>query len=196
MNKEDYYFAAYVAVFGVLWGTIEILLGNILHLFEIPFKGTILSSIGCIICLLGNSFINSKKKSSIIYIGLIAILIRLFSFGIFKIHIFISMFMEALLIQTIIILLGENIIGFIVSGILAVFTPYISSAIFFGIILNNGLEFLQHGIIKDSVYLNQIFHGFIIALILIIIINFLIGILTGIIAYYFRKRLLHESVKS
>lgn len=189
MNKNDFYAAAYIAVFGVLWGAVEILLGNVLHLFSVPFKGTILSAIGCIICLVGSSLIPGKKSLAILYIGIIAILIKLFSFGIFKPHIFFSMFLETVLLQIIISILRYNLLSFIISGIAACLAPYLSAALFFGIIFGKGTDFIQHGLIADSAHMSWLVASFTYALLLILLLSIFVGILTGISAFYFRKKL-------
>lgn len=189
MQKNEFYAAAYIAVFGVLWGAVEILLGNILHLFEVPFKGTILSAIGCIICLVGSSLIPNKKNLAILYIGLIAILIKLFSFGVFKPHIFVSMFVATILIQLLVMVFGYNLLGFICSGIAACLAPYISALLFFGLIFGEGFNFIQHGLVTDSAHLHWLASSFIYAVGLILLLNIIIGIVTGWLAFYFRNKL-------
>jgi hypothetical protein len=193
MKRQDFYISSYIAIFGGLWGASEITLGNLLHLFDVPFKGTILSAIGCIICLVGSYLLPNKTKLPILSMGVIAMLIRLFSFGVFKIHVFVSMLAMSVFMQLAVSLLGYNLFSFILSGILVCFAPYVSALVFFGLIMGQGALALYHGMIKDSAILSAIVHGgWIIITLALIIINICIGSLTGITAYYFGNKLKHD----
>jgi len=189
--KKEFYNAAYIAIFGTLWGLVEILLGNVLHLFDVPFKGTILSALACIICLVGGKLLPSKNKFPIISMGIIAILLRLLSFGVFKIHIFISMFTAAVLMQVAVSLMGYNLVGFIAAGILASFSPYIFSLLFFGLIYGQSILVLYHGILKEHNAVSFFIHGGIYIAVFIFFLNLVIGVLSGIAAFYFGKKLQH-----
>jgi len=70
---------ATLAVFGALWGVVEISLGSVLKTLNIPFSGVVLSSIGLTIALVGRVFV--PKKGSTLFIGVIATLLKLFSIG-------------------------------------------------------------------------------------------------------------------
>jgi hypothetical protein len=192
MKRQDFYISSYIALFGGLWGATEITLGNLLHLFDMPFKGTIMSAIGCIICLVGSYLLPSKAKFPILSMGIIAMLIRLFSFGVFKIHIFISMLAMSLFMQLVVSLLGYNLLSFIIAGILVCFAPYVSALVFFGLVMEQGALALYHGMVKDSATLSAIVHGgWIFITFTLIVINIIIGSLTGITAYYLGNKLKH-----
>lgn len=189
MKREDYYSAAYIAVFGGLWGVTEVLLGNILHVLEVPFKGSFLSAIGCTICLVGGYLLPARNRWSIISIGVIAMMIRLLSFGVFKIHIFISMATMVLLMQGVISLLGYNLLGFIIAGVLACLSPYIAAMLFFGIIMGQGILFIYHGILREAASLSFLFHTGVIILVMILLVNIVLGGTSGVLANYCGKRL-------
>lgn len=194
IDRKDYYNAAYIAIFGGLWGITETLLGNFLHVLDLPFKGTIMSAIGCIICLVGGSMLPAKEKFPIITIGMVAVIIRLFSFGVFKIHVFLSMLTAACLIQGAVSFLGYNVIGFIVAGIFACFAPYMSAILFFGIIFGHGIMSFYHGIIKESSTLGYITHYSMIIAFFIIGINVVVGMIAGVSAWRFGKMLRVQGV--
>jgi hypothetical protein len=192
MKRQDFYISSYIAIFGSLWGASEITLGNLLHLFDVPFKGTVMSAIGCIICLVGSYLLPSKAKLPILSMGIIAMLIRLFSFGVFKIHIFVSMLVMSLLMQIVVSLLGYNLMSFIISGILVCFAPYASALVFFGLMMGQGALALYHGMIKDSATLGAIvYDGWIVITFTLITINIIIGSLAGVTAYYLGNKLKH-----
>lgn len=191
MKAKDFYGAAYIAIFGGMWGCTEILLGNVLHVLDVPFTGTIMSAIGCIICLVGSWMIPDKNKLPILSIGLVAMLIRLLSFGMFKIHIFLSMFTETVFLQLFVSLLGYNFLSFILAGVFSCFAPYISSALFFGLAFGQGLAFLQHGIIKDTHSLAWLLHSVQILLLVALIIHIFFGVSAGVFAFKLGRKLRH-----
>jgi hypothetical protein len=193
MKRQEFYSIAYIALFGGLWGVTEVLLGNLLHVFDVPFKGTVLSAIGCFICLTGSLQLPSKNHFPILSIGVIAILVRLFSFGVFKIHIFASMFTEVLFIQGAVMLFGYNLLGFIVAGVFACLAPYISGLLLFGIVFGQGSAFLVHGLAKESATLSSAIHLGKIVVAVLFVITALFGSCVGVIAHYFGMKLKRES---
>jgi hypothetical protein len=68
-----------LAVFGALWGLVEISLGSVLHAIRMPMSGVVLSAIGLTIALIGRFFV--PKVGSTLFIGLIAMILKLFSIG-------------------------------------------------------------------------------------------------------------------
>jgi len=70
---------ATIAVFGTLWGLSEISLGSVLKSLNVPFSGAVLAAIGLTIAMVGRLFV--PKKGSTLFIGVIAMLLKLFSLG-------------------------------------------------------------------------------------------------------------------
>jgi hypothetical protein len=68
-----------LAVFGALWGLVEISLGSVLHAIRMPMSGVVLSAIGLTIALIGRIFV--PKAGSTLFIGIIAMILKLFSIG-------------------------------------------------------------------------------------------------------------------
>lgn len=68
-----------LAVFGALWGLVEISLGSVLHAIRMPMSGVVLSAIGLTIALMGRFFV--PKAGSTLFIGIIAMILKLFSIG-------------------------------------------------------------------------------------------------------------------
>jgi len=74
----------YVAVFGALWGCVEITLGGYLHTLFPPLAdtlltGIIMAGIGAIIALIGRYFV--AKRGAVLCIGLVTALLKVFSLG-------------------------------------------------------------------------------------------------------------------
>ena len=70
---------AYGAVFGVLWGITEGIIGTLFHRIHLPFTGEILSALA--ILILSFTYLKSSKKEVIIITGIIAIIIKLTFMG-------------------------------------------------------------------------------------------------------------------
>ncbi len=68
-----------MAVFGALWGVVEISLGSVLHAIRIPLTGLTLTSVGLLVALIGRLFV--PKRGSTFFIGVIAMVLKLFSIG-------------------------------------------------------------------------------------------------------------------
>ena len=88
---------ATVAVFGTLWGISEITMGSVLHALNIPLSGAFLAAIGIIIALIGRVFV--PKRGSILFIGLIAMLLKLFTLGGIVIGPMVAILSEAILTE-------------------------------------------------------------------------------------------------
>jgi ABC-type thiamin/hydroxymethylpyrimidine transport system permease subunit len=68
-----------IAVFGTLWGLVEISLGTVLKSFRLPLSGVVLSAIGLMIAMIGRVFV--PRRGSTLFVGVIAMLLKLFSLG-------------------------------------------------------------------------------------------------------------------
>jgi hypothetical protein len=93
------------AIFGSLWGLVEISLGSVLKALNIPLSGAILGAIGVMIALVGRQFVN--RPGSTLFIGVIATLLKLFSIGNIIIGPMIGILMEAVLAEVILSFFGK-----------------------------------------------------------------------------------------
>jgi ABC-type thiamin/hydroxymethylpyrimidine transport system permease subunit len=88
-----------MAVFGALWGVVEISLGSVLHAIKIPLTGLTLTALGLLVALIGRLFV--PKRGSTFFIGVIATLLKLFSIGNIIIGPMIGILTEALVAEMI-----------------------------------------------------------------------------------------------
>jgi hypothetical protein len=88
-----------MAVFGALWGVVEISLGSVLHAIKIPLTGLTLTALGLLVALIGRLFV--PKRGSTFFIGVIATLLKLFSIGNIIIGPMIGILTEALVAELI-----------------------------------------------------------------------------------------------
>jgi hypothetical protein len=68
-----------IAVFGALWGVVEMSFGSIIKSLQIPFSGAVLAAIGLSILMIARLFVPLRGSS--LFVGIIAMLLKLFSLG-------------------------------------------------------------------------------------------------------------------
>jgi hypothetical protein len=68
-----------LAVFGALWGVVEISLGSVLHAVKLPLSGALLAALGLAVALTGRIFV--PRRGATLFIGVIAMALKLFSIG-------------------------------------------------------------------------------------------------------------------
>ncbi len=169
---------AYVATFGTLWGVSEITLGFFLHNLHVPFTGLIQTFIGTVIALITLKLTN--KKRVIIYTAMIAAIQKMLSFTTIKIFPFIGILMSAVLGQSVISVLGINIISFMIAGALMCGWPLAQSLLFY--LLAYSPNFL--GIYQD--FFDKIHLGNISVLMtvkIIFAIHFIVGTAAAVLAW-------------
>src|SRR5512143_1595609 len=88
-----------MAVFGALWGLVEISLGSVLHAINLPLSGMLLSIIGVMVAVIGRLFVS--RRGSTLFIGVIAMVLKLFSIGNILIGPMVAIFVEALIAELI-----------------------------------------------------------------------------------------------
>jgi hypothetical protein len=92
----------YIAVFGALWGAIEITLGAYLHVIFPPLAdtflvGVILAGLGGVIALTGRHFV--PHTGSVLMIGVVTALLKALSLGGVKIGPMVAILAESLLME-------------------------------------------------------------------------------------------------
>jgi hypothetical protein len=128
----------YIAVFGALWGAIEVTSGSILHVVNIPFSGVMLSAAGIAIALIGRLFV--PRKGSVLYIGLVAAFLKMFSLGGIVMMPMIGIIMESLLAEIVLSVMGRpRRLSFVLAGAAATFWPLIHPFVTQGLLAGQGI---------------------------------------------------------
>jgi hypothetical protein len=86
-----------IAVFGTIWGVIEVSLGTVLKSLNIPMSGMVLASLGLLVVMTGRLFV--PYRGATLFMGVIAMLLKLFSLGGVIIGPMIGIFSEALIAE-------------------------------------------------------------------------------------------------
>jgi hypothetical protein len=126
---------ALLAVFGALWGLDEISLGALLKTLNIPLSGVVLSAIGLTIALVGRAFV--PRRGSTLFIGVLAMLLKLFSLGGVIIGPMVGILSEALVAEIVLSLAGPaRRLTFMLAGGLGVawvlLQPFVTGPLLFG----------------------------------------------------------------
>ena len=177
------------AVVGGLWASVEIIIGSFLHNTRIPFAGSILAFFGTV--LLIGFYQLWPQRGLIIRAGLITALMKSVSPSALILGPMTGIFMEALLVELFILLLGNNLPAYTISGVFslssALFHKIISIIIVYGFnivtiyvnIINFGLK--QIGISAASDW--QILTA-------LLAVYFTMGSLAGMLGYLIGKKAL------
>lgn len=126
---------ATLAVFGALWGLVEVSLGSVLKTLNIPLSGVVLSAVGLMIALVGRAFV--PKRGSTLFIGVIAMLLKLFSLGGVILGPMVGIITEAVVAEIVLTLGGKPRRWiFVLAGALGVawvlLQPFVTGPLLFG----------------------------------------------------------------
>ncbi len=124
-----------LAVFAALWGMVEISLGAFLHSIKLPFTGALIAGLGLMLAITARSFV--PIRSSTLFIGIIAMILKMFSIGSIVIGPMIAILIEALIAELVLSLFNTpSKLGYIFAGGLGVLWnlahPFITGPILFG----------------------------------------------------------------
>jgi len=124
-----------MAVFGALWGLVEISLGSVLHAIKIPLTGLTLTVIGLAIAMIGRLFV--PRRGSTIFIGVIATVLKLFSIGNIIIGPMIAIISEALITEIVLdVFPRPSRLAFMLAGaggaLWTLVQPFVTGLLLFG----------------------------------------------------------------
>ena len=124
-----------MAVFGALWGLVEISLGSVLHAINIPLTGLALTAIGLAIAMIGRLFV--PQRGSTIFIGVIATILKLFSIGNVIIGPMIGILTEALIAEMVLdVFPRPSRMAFMLAGaggaLWSLIQPFVTGLLLFG----------------------------------------------------------------
>src|SRR5664280_2140980 len=127
------------AVIGSIWASVEIILGSFLHNLKIPLSGMLLSFIGVWLLI---SFLQVWKENGLIWrAGIICALMKSISPSALIIGPMIGIFTEAILIELFILILGKNLISYLIGGAFAVLATLIHKLV--SLLILYGFDFIK-----------------------------------------------------
>jgi hypothetical protein len=175
------------AVLGGIWASIEIIAGSLLHNLHIPFSGTIMAFISVVLMI---SFLQVWQVRGVIWrAGLIAGLMKSLSPSAVILGPMTGIMMEALVVELVILLLGRNLLGYLLAGVGALLSAVLHKLgnlfILYGTdmvrIYVNLFDFLQRQFGGEGMEARQL-------LMVILLAYSLLGILSSLTGYAIGKR--------
>ena len=124
-----------IAIFGALWGLIEISLGSLLHAINIPLTGSVMAAFGLMVALVGRIFV--PRRGATFFIGVVAMTLKLFSIGGVVVGPMVGILSEALVAELVLSLFKQpNQLALILAGSAGVLWtliyPFVTNPILFG----------------------------------------------------------------
>lgn len=173
----------YIGIFGALWGAVEMSLGSVLHTLNVPFSGVVLTGIGIAVALIGRLFV--PRPGSVLFIGLVAAFLKMFSLGGIVINPMIGIVAESLLAEGALTLLGRpRRASLIVAGSLATFWPFVHPFFTQGILAGAGLLAIYQRTLTNGARLLGLDAAAVIPILAgLILIHLLIGAVAGELAW-------------
>ena len=130
-----------LAAFGAVWGAVEMTLGAVLKAVDLPLSGVLLSSVGLMVALIARLFV--PRRGATFFVGVVAMLLKLFSLGGVIIGPMMSILAEALLAELVLSALGSSRLSFSLAAALgtswSLVQPFITGPLLLG------RSFLQMG---------------------------------------------------
>lgn len=177
----------YTAIFGALWGIIEIFLSSILYAARLPFRGVIMALFAAIILITAREFV--KYKSSSIVIGLIASFLKLFSMSGFPVTPMAAILIESVIAEMVFIAAGYNLFSSALTGGLILVYSFIHGLVMHGIFFGTSIYKTYINIISEfASWINVTRQNLYLFLLAIGVINIIIGMLAGVIGWKIGKR--------
>lgn len=124
-----------MAVFAALWGIVEISVGALFKSLNVPMGGAVMAGIGLTILMIGRLFV--PYKGSTLFIGVITMLLKLFSLGGVVVGPMVGIFAEALIAEIVLSIWKRPTLPvFMLTGGLSVLwslgQPFVTGLLIFG----------------------------------------------------------------
>jgi hypothetical protein len=180
---------ATIAVFGALWGIVEMSLGTLLKSMNVPLSGAVLATIGLTVALTCRVFV--PKRGATLFTGVIAMLLKLFSLGGIIIGPIIGILAEALIAEIVLALASKpNLLAFLISGSLGVlwtlFQPLVTGPLLFG---RGLLDTWKDVITKGSKLLGLNPNAVLFIVLILVVIHLVLGGIGGWLGWIIGKQL-------
>lgn len=183
--------SVFIAIFGALWGLVEITLGVVIKGTRLPMGGAFLAVLCSIIFLNGRFFV--RRRGSILMMGGIAATLKIFSVGTVIAGPFIAILIESLIAETLVSFLGVHRFSYVITAnALSVYTilhPFISQGIIFG----ENIYKIYLETFQKITQLLQLDFSYLIWIILIyVFLHLILGTASGWLAYSLALRVKKE----
>ena len=179
-----------IAVFGALWGSMEMTLGAWMHAARVPFTGLFLSGIGICIALIGYVFV--PRAGAVFMISLVAALLKAFSVGGVVLNPMIAIVIEGLLAEAGLALGGRQreVLPFLLAGVFAVNWSLVQPFFTQGVLAGQGMLEIYTRTLDEVARLLHLSSSVVIALItFIVLLHTVVGLCSGGVAVVVGRQL-------
>jgi hypothetical protein len=178
----------YIAIFGAIWGALEITLGSYLHVIFPPLAdtflvGLIMASIGMIVALIGRLFV--PRTGSVLMIGIVTAILKMASIGGVKMGPMAAILMESLLGEVALFLARTpRRWGFVFAGALAVSWNFLHKFIFMWLLYGKGVYEVYLSMISEGASLLRIDVRYaLVIIVVLLLLRILFGGVAGWVAW-------------
>lgn len=179
-----------IAVFGALWGSVEMTLGAWMHAARVPFTGLFLSGIGIWIALIGYVFV--PRAGAVFMISLVAALLKAFSVGGVVLNPMIAIVVEGVLAEAGLALGGRHreVLPFLLAGVFAVNWSLVQPFFTQGVLAGQGVLQIYTRTLEEVARLLHLSSGMVIALVaFIVLLHTVVGLCSGGVAIVVGRQL-------
>lgn len=165
----------YIAIFGAIWGALEITVGSYLHVIFPPLAdtflvGLIMASIGVVVALIGHLFV--PKTGSVLMIGIVAAILKMVSIGGVKLGPLVAILAESLLMELgLVTARRPRRRSFVFAGALAITWNFFHKFIMMWLLFGKGIYEVYVGMIRQGASLLRIDVSY--AVVIIVVLLFL-----------------------
>jgi hypothetical protein len=173
----------YVAVFGALWGALELTLGAYLHVLFPPlantfFTGLIMAGIGAAIALVGYTFV--PRPGAVLSIGIITALLKVVSLGGAKIGPVVAILAEVILMEVALLSKRSPTRGrYVLAGTVAVSWNFFHKFIMMRLLYGKGIGEVYVKMVKEGSQTLGLDAGYAVAIVGVL---FLFRVVAGAVA--------------
>lgn len=172
-----------VAALGALWGSVEIGLGSLLHVWNAPFIGLILGTTGIAIALVGRVVV--PRSGSTMAIAAVAALLKALSVGGVVLSPMIAIVMEGLIADVVLSAGGRpRRVTFLLAGALAVTWNLVHPLLIQGLIFGTGILTMYRSVLEKGAQLFGVSPSSVVVVLLGLVALYLaIGAAAGLLAW-------------
>lgn len=177
-----------MAVFGALWGAVEMSLGGLLHLLQVPLRGAFLAAFGIGIALVGYGI--ARKPWFIMGMTVICCVLKLFSIGGFLLSPLLSIIIEGGIAEALMRVQTTTRRSFIITEFIVVLYSSVHYFLVQGLLFGKGIYKLYLKMLGEVSSFLHIPLSMVFALIAIILgFKVVLGILSGYVVWDLQREL-------
>jgi hypothetical protein len=178
----------YIAIFGAIWGALELTLGSYLHVIFPPLAdtflvGLIMAFLGVIVALVGRHFV--PRTGSVLMIGIVTAILKMISLGGVVVGPLVAILAESLLMELgLFVMRTPRRSGFVLAGALAITWNFFHKFIMMYLLYGKGVYEVYVGMVKQGASLLRIDASYaLVIIVVLLLIRILAGALAGWIGW-------------